>query len=217
MIENYKDYKKLFQEISKLVKIKLGMYVIGGAVLLYRDLKPATKDIDIVVRSIKEFDELYRVLKEMDFKPMSKNAGYEHLNISSILIRGDLQIDLFCEKVCSKFSFSKEMAKRSEEILLLGKVKVYLCSNEDVFAFKTMTDRAGDTDDCIALAKRGLDWAVILKEIKYQVGHSGKDVWITWINERLELLEQTGVIIPIIKETQELTREYYKDLEKQYT
>ena len=214
MIENFKDYEKLFQEISELAKIELDIYVIGGAVLLYRDLKPATKDIDVVVNSKKEYVELCRILKEIEFKPIAKREGYENMNISCVLKRGDLQIVSFFEKVCSKFSFSKEMAEKSEKILSLGKVNVYLSSNEDVFAFKTMTDRDGDIDDCIALAKRGLNWGIIIKEIKSQVNASGKDVWITWINERLELLEEKGVVIPIIKETQELTKAYYEELEK---
>ena len=212
MVEKFKDYEKLFNEINKLAKIKLNLYVIGGAVLLYRDLKPATKDIDIVLKTKEEYQELNAILKKINFKPVAKIEGYENLNISNMLKKNDLQVDIFFEKVCSKFSFSENMVKRSEKVLLLDNLEIYLCSNEDVFVFKTMTEREGDIDDCISLAKRGLNWQSILDEIKYQA--KGKDVWITWINERLELLEEKGVVVPIADETRKLTIAYYEELEK---
>ena len=49
------------------------------------------------------------------------------------------------------------MVERAREYLILDKLAVYLCSNEDVFLFKTMTERSGDIEDCISLAKRGIN------------------------------------------------------------
>jgi len=105
------------------------------------------------------------------------------------------------------------MIKRSEEIMSLNKVKIYLSSNEDVFSFKTMTERPGDLDDCVSLAQRGLDWNTILVEIKSQIEISGKDVWITWINERLIDLEEKGVNIPILDQTNKLAITYMEHLD----
>ena len=70
MIEQFSVYELLFNEINKLIKIDTNIYVIGGAVLLYRDIKPATKDMDIVVDTKEEFNELdcqrYSTLKEAE-------------------------------------------------------------------------------------------------------------------------------------------------------
>jgi hypothetical protein len=212
MINNFKDYENLFMEINKLAKIKLNIYLIGGAVLLYRNLKFSTKDIDVVLISNKEYNELYRILKKLNFKQGVKKIGYKNFNLTNILKKDKLKIDIFLNEVCSKFSFSNEMVKRAEKILNFDKVKVYLSSNEDVFAFKTMTNREGDLEDCVALAKRKLDWDIILKEIKNQINLSGENIWITWINERLELLIEKGVVVPIIKETNKLTIAYYNKI-----
>ena len=102
------------------------------------------------------------------------------------------------------------MINRAEEIISLERIRLFVCSNEDVFLFKTMTEREGDLEDCISLAKRGFNWETILKELKSQIKHSRKDVWVTWVGERLDLLEERGLSIPIMKEVNKLREEYFK-------
>jgi len=92
-----------------------------------------------------------------------------------------------------------------------------LCSSEDVFLLKTFTDREGDIDDCIALAKMGMDWEAILDEIKRQIKISGKEIWITWIGERLDILEERGLPIPIMADVNNLREEYFDEAEKRTT
>ena len=209
MIEQFLVYESLFKEINQLINIDINIYVIGGAVLLYRDIKPTTKDIDVVVDTKEEFNELITILKQIGFESSSPlTGGYQHFKLSEQFKRGGIHIDIFLREVCSKFLFSKTMIVRSENIISLDKIKVYLSSNEDVFSFKTMTDRPGDLDDCISLAQRGLDWDAILSEILFQIEKSGKDIWITWVNERLINLEERGVVIPILKKTNKLAIEY---------
>ncbi|MFW6014698.1 MAG: DUF6036 family nucleotidyltransferase [Candidatus Nanoarchaeia archaeon] len=210
MIQEFKVYEELFEEIDKKTSIKLDIYVIGGAALLYRGIKPATKDIDIVVRTEEEFEELKKLLYDFGFTDSKNRNGYERLNLAIKVKRDDIEIDLFLNKICSKFSFSHKMLKRSEKVSSYDKVTVLLGSNEDIFAFKTITQRPGDIDDCVALAKRGLEWEIILTEIKSQVESSGQDIWITWINDRLIDLEEKGVEIPILDETNRLSEKYYE-------
>ena len=85
MIEQFSVYELLFNEINKLIKIDTNIYVIGGAVLLYRDIKPATKDIDIVVDTKEEFNELVKVLKQIGFKPAELLDGYQNFKLSEQL------------------------------------------------------------------------------------------------------------------------------------
>lgn len=54
----------------------------------------------------------------------------------------------------------------------------------------------------------------MLSEMKYQIKNYGEDVWITWIGERLDLLEDQGLNIPIMREIDELRIKYFDGLEK---
>jgi hypothetical protein len=92
-----------------------------------------------------------------------------------------------------------------------------LCSNEDIFVFKTFTEREGDLQDCISLAQRGLDWNAIVNEIQSQIHHSGEDVWITWIGERLDLLMEKGLNIPVIDQIDKLRDTYFEELERAFS
>lgn len=210
MISGFKYITQLFQELDKEVK-KIKLFVIGGAVLLYYGIKPATKDIDLVVESREEFVEFERALKKMCFTIRLPSAQYHHMDINRIFERQDFRIDLFHKTVCKGFSLSKDMIERAEEIISLNNIKLFLCSNEDVFLFKTMTEREGDLEDCISLAKRGLSWETVFKELNHQIEHSGKDIWITWIGERLDLLEDKGLTIPIMGEVNKLREKYFKE------
>ena len=54
MITKYKYIEELFKKISEEIQGSITIYVIGGAVLLYQDLKPVTKDTDIIVETRNE-------------------------------------------------------------------------------------------------------------------------------------------------------------------
>ncbi|MCF7860960.1 hypothetical protein K9M79_01850 [Candidatus Woesearchaeota archaeon] len=211
MISNFKDINNLLLEIDKKLKPKISIYIIGGTVLLYRGLKPATKDIDLVVKDASTFQLLSQILINMGFG--KQPVKYKNMNVSEQFVRDDIIIDLFNSSVCSKFSLSDKMAARAELLGDFKRIKPYLCSNEDIFAFKTMTDRDGDIDDCIEIIKTNPDWEVILGELKHQIKLSGENIWITWIGERLEILEDKGLIIPIIKDVHKMVENYYNTLD----
>ncbi|MBN2141953.1 hypothetical protein JW711_01360 [Candidatus Woesearchaeota archaeon] len=214
MIKRSEQIKELFEEIGSAMKTKAVIYVIGGGVLLIRGLKPSTKDIDLVVDSKEDFEEVTNALRRIGFKAKKINRLYERFDLAYQLIREDFQIDLFCKKVCSKFQLSKNMKKRSEKLFSLAQLNVLLCSNEDIFLFKTMTERPGDIPDCVSLIQRGLEWNAVISELEHQVKSYGEDVWVTWIGERLDLLEKQGLNIPIMKEVDVLREKYFDDLEK---
>jgi len=56
--------------------------------------------------------------------------------------------------------------------------------------------------------------SIILSEIKYQIKKSGNKIWVTWFDERLNLLEDRKINIPIIKEIRALSYDYYSKLEE---
>lgn len=214
MISDLSQIILFFEELSNHVNKSVHFYVIGGAMLMHKGLKRATKDIDVIVDDKDEYIEASAALKHMGFSPNPLTNEYCKLALNSILQKMDFRIDLFHRVVCKGFSLSKNMKKRAERIFEKGLLSVSVCSGEDVFLFKSFTEREGDIDDCIALARAGLDWDAILTEVKNQIRHSGKEIWITWIAERLDILEERGIAIPIMKSIDVLRKDYLHKLEK---
>ena len=75
--------------------------------------------------------------------------------------------------------------------------------------FKTFTERQGDIEDCLLLAQKEIDWNGMLAEIKSQIRASGQKVWITYIGERLNLLEDRNLVIPIMKDIDRLREKFF--------
>ena len=109
------------------------------------------------------------------------------------------------------------MIQRARKVINLNNIKMHLCSNEDFFLFKTMTERDGDLEYCQNLMTPGLKWKVILEELKHQISNSKQDVWITWVGERIEILEDMGSEIDMMEDLDKLRNKYFEDLEKRQT
>lgn len=214
MISNFKELDKLFEEIDNALDKTAHFFVIGGAMLLYHELKEATKDIDIIVDAKQEFLDVQSALKKAGFEARIPTFEYKNIDLNQIFMRADFRIDLFQRTVCKGFCLSEAMKKRALKIAELKHLKVFLCSKEDVFLFKTFTEREGDIEDCLAIAQEGIDWGIILEELKNQIKTSGEHVWITLVGERLDILEARGLEIPVAAELNHLRELYFDDFEK---
>lgn len=149
MITDFKEVEQFFTELDTAIQKKTDAFVIGGAALLRRGMKAATKDIDLVVSTKQAFFEIENALHKIGFTSKIPGKEYSHMNLSQIFQRGDFRIDLFEREVCGRFSLSEHMMKRAEKAIGLDHITIYLCSSEDIFLFKTMTERDGDITDCI--------------------------------------------------------------------
>jgi hypothetical protein len=63
--------------------------VIGGVVLLQQGLKPATKDIDLVIHGKREFVAFEHALITAGFEGKIPMDVYKKMNLSQILVRDD--------------------------------------------------------------------------------------------------------------------------------
>jgi hypothetical protein len=214
MISEFKSIAGLFEELDKIIEGKMNIWIIGGAALLYQGIKSATKAIDIIVKSKEDFLKLQKALLKAGFNKNRIGIEYKNMNLSYVFIREDFRIDIFLEKVCSKFLLSEDMIKRAKNILSLRNISLFNCSNEDIFLFKSMTDRQGDLEDCLALSRKNLNWNIIKEELFNQIKISGKDIWITWIGERFDIFVDNGIDIPIMKDIDKLREDYFRVLEK---
>lgn len=216
MISDFNQIKKLFLEADQQLKSNIDIYIIGGAVLLYHGLKPATKDIDIILPNKESYNNLLKTLCSIGFSEKEPTETYKKMEINIILEKEDFRFDVFLQKVCKKIMLTNEMKNRAQLIFKMKHISIFLCSNEDILIFKSITGRKGDLEDCIALAKRGINWDIILKEIQSQIQQSGEDVWIAWIGERLDILADEGINIPILNEIDKLRDRYFERMEKDF-
>lgn len=218
MIRSFDEIERIFHELDDSIINKTNVYMIGGATLLKRGLKDVTKDIDLVVSTKNEFIDVQNALKKIGFKSQIPGKEYTHLTLSQIFQRDDFRIDLFEKAVCGRFSLTKGMIYRAIKAIDFEHISLFLCSNEDIFLFKTMTEREGDLNDCISIAgSQKLDWNTILEELQSQIKQSKQDVWITWVAERLDLLVERGLDIPIMKEIDKIREKFLDDYEKKHS
>ena len=215
MIGDFSDIISLFSELNASLKKNVDVFLIGGGALMKYGLRDETKDIDIVVSSDEEYKDLNAALRSIGFSEQTPGIAYRRMALSDILIRGEYRVDLFCRCVCGRFALSEKMRERASLVLALNKVKLFTCSLSDIFLFKSMTERAGDLEDCFRMATEyELEWDAGLEEAERQsVGDHG--VWITWITERMELLSERKVRIPILERMLALSDKYMDRLEKE--
>lgn len=114
-----------------------------------------------------------------------------------------MRFDIFVQTVCRKIKVTSTMVARSKLHSKYGNLEISLISPEDMFLFKSVTEREGDLDDMARLAERGLNWRTILDECVLQ---SGEVILEGYLAVRLqELEEQRGTVSPIRSELEEMT------------
>lgn len=217
MISNFNQLDSLFEEIDTKLRSRLRLYVIGGAMLLYHGLKDTTKDIDVIVDSKPDYQQMQKVLKDLGFSAGIPTKEYRRVDVSQIYVRDDFRVDLFNRVVCKGLHLSETMKQRAVNVRMMKHLSIYLCSSEDVFLFKTFTDREGDITDCLSIVQKdsSFDWLKLLHEIQLQIKVSGCRIWVTWIGERLDALTEKGLNIPIMKQINKLREEFYYECERE--
>ena len=203
------ELKKLGEKIGKRIKI----YLIGGCSMIYRDAKTATKDIDAVVMHSSDIMSLVKALKSLGYHEVKELPGdYQKLGASVVLRNNDdFQCDIFYRQVCNNLIVTNGMIKRAEFLGSFGKIDIYLISSEDVFLFKSITERESDLDDMRMLIEKGLNWSVVSNECKSQ---DKKKIWETFLLSKLEELKNRfGIVTPIYKDIKKTAEdEMIKDM-----
>jgi len=196
-----KEYiEKELEKVGLVLKSRTRVFLIGGCTMVFRDLKPATKDVDIVFTSLAELKEFVEVMKSLNYHEVIKlPKEYEKLGTSVVLGNPDgFQYDLFYKQVCKGLVISAGMETRSKLFKTFGNLDIYLMCPEDVFLFKSMTERNADLDDMGVLAEIGLDWNLIKEEC---ISQEKKRIWEAFLATKLsELKNKFGIEAPIIKE-----------------
>ena len=200
------DKNYLQQEFDKLnatTKQPITIYLIGGGAMAFYGLKDATKDIDIILTSQEDLNNLQTASKALGYKepnPILITRAYNKMQTNALLENQEgFRWDLFLIKVCNTLTLSGQMQKRATPLYQNNHLKVLMASKEDLFLFKGITQREADLDDMRILAQSELNWDIIIQECKSQSEVSGV-CWEDALYQNLvDLKAKYGIESPIEK------------------
>ena len=207
--------RREFEHLSTELRTDVRTYLIGGGAMAFRNLKDATKDVDLVVRSPGECRRLLGVLDQLHYERLTDpGTEYDRLGARHCVENDDgCRIDLFDRQVANKLYFSDGMADRSLVLLKTRHLRVGLAAPEDVFLFKSVAERPEDVDDMATLVRTGLDFDVVESEIAAQVRLLGGERFTTVVSESLEKLdERHGIQTPLDPVVDEYYGRYMRGL-----
>lgn len=199
--------ESVFSEIGNALQVPVSVYLLGGGAMVFRSQKSATKDLDLVFVSGKDYSAFIKTLPKLGFNKRAIrfiSTEYKKMDAQSIWDEPNgFRLDLFVNIVCKALSLSKGMAKRSELLNTYGRLSVRMVSNADIILFKGITERSDDVDDIAFIFRSSdIDWDVILHECEEQ---SKVNPWYGPLSDKLyEIKEKYGIDAPIAKQIEEL-------------
>lgn len=203
------------ERIGEHLDNPLDGFLIGGGAMTFRDLKDATKDIDLIVSSGFHFGHLQGTLRSLGYEEVqAPTTAYEELGAQTILENEDgCRVDLFNQQVVDKLILSDGIRERAEHYLGAGDFTVQLVSPEDIFLFKAVAGRTDDVDDMFSLAQTGLDFAIVERELRQQTELLGQEMFVTYVNETLgELADRHNLRTALDDPVEEITNRVYEEL-----
>ncbi|NOR59959.1 MAG: hypothetical protein GQ469_04940 [Methanosarcinales archaeon] len=199
------DRKYLKNEIDKLDGVlteHIKLYLIGGGSMSFQNLKDATKDIDVVVRSENDMNLLKSALAQMGYSVPAIRGPYKQMQASAIMENKDgFRWDIFVNVVCGGLKLSDAMADRATNLFSMDRVSINMISLEDIFIFKSITSRERDREDMYLLFLQGLDFNQIRDEITWQNDNNMSAAWVAFFFNGLEeVVERYSIVIPFFDE-----------------
>jgi hypothetical protein len=192
-----------FDKLDAALKESFTCYLIGGGAMSFYGAKETTKDIDIILMGQDSLDPLKAALETLGYKepkPLVITRPYNEMQTSLILENNDgFRWDVFLIKVYGKLTLSTGMLHRATSLYHGRTLQIYTASKEDLFLFKSVTNRDDDLDDTAKLAQSGLNWSIISQECALQSEISGRS-WEGALYQTLQdLKEKYRVVAPIEK------------------
>ena len=204
----------LFDKIGMYATRPLEVYLVEGENMRIKNLKAATKDCDVVVRSKADFDRFVDIMTtRIGFR---KLAYSEHtrddmrLCPDTILDHPDMpRVDIFTNRIFNGAVLSDAMVQTAN-YLNYGNLKVGVLRNEYVFLLKAVAGREGDIDGMEILAKNPsrlqgefdqgrFAWEMVWDEIVRQdMANPVTNLVGSIFGQVSHLAEQRSVVVPIL-------------------
>jgi hypothetical protein len=196
------EVMSILKKVGDLCPREIPVYLIGGGAMALRGEKDATRDMDIVLGSQEHAADIKRAFERLGFIVDARRPDECHALVDAAILSkpAGLRADIFVGKVCDMLRFSEGMKKRAVLVDKLGKITLFMCSREDIFLLKSVTERTRDLDDMMSLFRSGLQWDIILGECDLQTQLAGfreSHVWEAFLLVKIEEMERRyGVRIP---------------------
>ena len=196
-----KAYPDFFNLLSTRLEAPLRIYLFGGEAMRIKGLKRSTKDVDIAVTDDPSYMSLRKALVSLGYKELGADEISpvdKRLNPSGIFMNESYpRVDAFTHAICGKFILSEEMFSRAE-VKKIGRLVLGVASNEDLLLLKSVTEREGDIQDMVTLARApGFEWRVVLKELLHQEDITGKRFCMDLLDSIEAVQKQSGIKAPI--------------------
>lgn len=167
----------LFRDMGLRLRRPVTAYLLGGENMRMKGLKASTKDCDILVRGVDEFDAILEAATQMGYRRLVA-AEYTNddmrLRPDNILTHPRLpRLDIFTTTILGSAMLTDGMTKNADYVQC-GPLTLGILCNEHVFLLKAIAGRDGDIHDMMSLvlgpaaAPRGrhaFDWEMVWREI----------------------------------------------------
>ncbi len=184
-----KVLNKTLEDIAGHLTDDLDIYLIGGGAMMFYDLKPATKDIDIVFLSQGDLRRFIRAANKAGIKQTEEpEPEYQNIGASVIMVaESGIQLDLFNRVVCNALKLQETIVSRANHHKDINKLHVYLMSREDITLFKAITEREADLEDIRTLTEAGINWDIVETECLNQ---RDSGMWADFVLKKISELNE---------------------------
>ncbi len=202
-VELYNDeiMDATLKKLDRACKFNVTLYLLGGSAMIQIGSKATTKDIDIVLKEQMELDHLMDALLEIGFEHMETETEEELIRTAiHFQDRSGFKFDVFLGNIAGKLEFSDSMRERAVSINKLQHLDIRRLSNEDLFLLKSVSGRDIDLEDMSKLFQTGLDWDIIISELKTQTKIT-KRIWtVIFLDSITDLEKEYNLHCPRLKE-----------------
>lgn len=162
-----KEQEDMLNLIGKTLKRKVECFAVGGTAMMFLGLKEITKDIDLLFKTKKDYENFKDILLKLGARETEATIINPE-KVSCILSLGSARFDLFLEHLIH-FKLTETIISRTKEIHEFGNLVIKAVSPEDIILFKSMADREADRVDVAEIIKKAVvSWGIILEEAEEQ-------------------------------------------------
>lgn len=132
------------------------LYMLGGGVMVLRELKNDTVDLDFIIENGGDRKKVVDALKNLGFHEYASMRFERRRGVA--LERVDVDVGGFLGTPLT------DRIRSRSELRKFGRANIRLFSNEDILLFKATTGRYKDLGDVHELSRRKIDWDTVLDE-----------------------------------------------------
>ena len=191
--------EEMFRGLGQRLDRRVEVYLFGGAAMMMKGYKAATKDVDLVVKAVEDADALDKALRSMGY------SLEEGIDVNSLrrgvprvyVAEGKPKIEIFLGRIFDKAVVTGSMLNDAET-REYGNLTVRVASDEDIVFLKLLTERLRDLTDVeliIRGRKKPLDWGKIYERVIEQEKITGRHIALTVFDGVRDLVEVKGLII----------------------